>query len=62
MMKALVKFLNLGIVIILCLLAGVAIGHLVDMAFNLGVVGKFVGLLAGTLLGLMYLWKIGKDG
>ncbi len=62
MMKTLVKFLNLGIVIILCLLAGVAIGHLADMAFNLGVVGKFVGLLAGTLLGLMYLWKIGKDG
>ncbi len=60
-MKNLVKYLNLGIVIVLCLIFGLGIGHLVDIFFHLEVVGKFVGLIVGTILGFMYLWKLGKN-
>ena len=54
-MKNLVKYLNLGIVIALCLIFGVGIGHLADKLFHLEVVGKFIGLIVGTILGFMYL-------
>lgn len=60
-MKNLVKYLNMGIIIALCLIFGVGIGHLADKLFHLEVVGKFIGLIVGTIFGFIYLWKLSKN-
>ncbi|MCI5774683.1 MAG: AtpZ/AtpI family protein [Erysipelotrichaceae bacterium] len=61
-MKDIAKFLQMGIVIALCILFGLYIGYLFDTWLKFAIMGKLVGLLIGAILSLMYLWKLGKYG
>lgn len=60
-MKSFAKVLQLGFVIIGCILFGLFIGFLLDKYFDMSPLFKIIGLLVGTLEALLYLFNLAKN-
>lgn len=60
-MKNISEYLNLAIVIIMCIISGLLIGYWLDKVFNFVAIFKILGIFIGVILAFMYLFHVSKD-
>lgn len=60
-MKNISEYLNLAIVIIMCIISGLLIGYGLDKVFNLVALFKILGIFIGVILAFMYLFHVSKN-
>ena len=60
-MNSIAKMLQLGFIIIGCIVFGLIIGFIMDNWLNTNPLFKIVGLIAGAFLALSYLFYLASD-
>lgn len=60
-MKNISEYLNLAIVIVMCIISGLLGGYWLDRTFSFVAIFKILGIFTGVILAFMYLFHVSKN-